>query len=130
MPPAQITEALCLTLAADVSWFLLVFPSCEIMPFHAKSCPFSQNHAISGYGLAWFLPPTLVKFPKKKGSNFVCVCVASTPLISMLLLRCATVEFLKLCLQPPQGGHAMKQQAERRCDRSVCEHRQHLYEIQ
>ena len=32
------------------------------------------------------------------------------------------VELLKLCPQPPQGGHAMKQQAEIRCDHSVCEH--------
>ena len=38
------------------------YQSCEIMPFHAKSCPFRQNHAIAGHGIAWIFPPTLVEF--------------------------------------------------------------------
>ena len=75
-------------------WF---FPSCEIMPSHAKSCPFRQNHAISDHGLAWIYPPTLVEFPKEERVQFYFVCVAPIPLISVLLLWCATVEFLKLC---------------------------------
>ena len=107
-----------------VSWFLLVFPSCEIMPFHAKSCLFRKNHAISGHGIAWIFPPTLVEFPKEERVQLLFVCVAPIPLISVLLLRCATVELLKLCFQPPQGGHAMKQQAKIHCDHSACEHRQ------
>ena len=53
-------------------WF---FPSCEIMPFHAKSCPFSQNHAISGHGLAWIFPPTLVEFPGEGRVQFLFVCL-------------------------------------------------------
>ena len=121
-----------LALAADVCWFSLVFfpimrkhaISCESMPFHAKSRPFRQNHANSGHGLAWIFPPALVEFPPKKRVQLMLFCVAPIPLISMLLLRCATVEFLKLFLQPPQGGHAMKQQAEIRCDHSVREHKQ------
>ena len=86
--------------------------------------PFRQNHAIPGHGIAWIFPPTLVEFPKEERVQFLFVCVAPIPLISVLLLRCATVEFLKVCFQPPQGGHAMKQQAKRHCDHSACEHRQ------
>ena len=94
------------------------------MPFHAKSCLFKKNHAISGHGIAWIFPPTLVEFPKDERVQLLFVCVAPIPLISVLLLRCAMVELLKLCFQPPQGGHAMKQQAKIHCDHSACEHRQ------
>ena len=62
-----------LAIGAMTSWFLLDFPSCDIMSFHAKSCPVRQNHAISGHGIAWMSPPTLVDFvglPNMKGSSF------------------------------------------------------------
>ena len=87
-----------------------------------------QNHALSGrimqlrvmvllgfsHRLLSNFPKkkTFVEFPKEERVQFLFVCVAPISLISVLLLRCATVELLKLCLQPPQGGHAMKQQAE------------------
>ena len=61
---------------------------------------------------------------KEERVHFLFVCVAPTPLISVLLLRCATVGFLELCPQPPQGGHVMKQPAEIRCDHRAWEHRQ------
>ena len=50
--------------------FVALVPSCEIMLFHAKSCPFRQKHALPGHDLAWISHRLLSNFPKKKGSNF------------------------------------------------------------
>ena len=122
-PCISVSESL--TLAAYVSWFLLGFPIMRDHAVHTKSCPFRQNHAISGHPIAWMFPPILVEFvglPKKR-IQFLFLRVAPIPVISVLLLRCATVELLKLCPWPPQGGHAMKQQA-KHVATSVCEHRQ------
>ena len=110
---------------------LMFLGSCWVFSHHAKSCRSMRNHALSAR-IMQFRAMVLLGFPtdsgrisqRRKGPIFLCVCCAPTPLISMLLLRCATVEFFKLCLQPPQGGHAMKQQAEIRCDHNVCKHRQ------
>ena len=67
------SEVLLLALAADVSWFLLVFPivrnhaiSCEIMLFQAESCNFGSWSCLD------FLP-TLVEFPKEERVRFLFV---------------------------------------------------------
>ena len=58
--------------------------------------PFQEDHAILGHGIAWIFPPTLVEFPKEERVQLLFVCVAPIPLISVLLLRCATVELLNV----------------------------------
>ena len=108
----------------DSCWFSIMRNhaiSCEIMPTQEESCNFGSWYCLD-------FPTDFGRISQKEERvQLLFVCVAPIPLISVLLLRCATVEIFKLCFQPPQGGHAMKQQAKIHCDHSACEKRQTFF---
>ena len=66
--------------------------SCEIMPFQEESCNFGSWYCLD-------FPTDLGRISKEERVQLLFVCVAPIPLISVLLLRCATVEFLKLSMK-------------------------------